>query len=238
MNDDVSSDPAPRHGKGLSRPVVVEGAIEFIDRHGLQQLTMRSLGRDLGVEAMALYRYVSGREDLLEAVVAQLLDGLHQSIDREPAESWQGYLQSFAHAFREVAGLHPAAFPLIATRHPAAPWLLPPVRSIELVEHFLSTMSRFELTDQQVVTAYRSFSSFLLGNLLLEASVRGAELAPDQAPLDEGDTEASAQDEQVSLDGAPTINRCQGLLSEDRSDEEFEAALESLLDRVELALRQ
>ena len=236
MNNDVGSTSAPPNSKGLSRTVIVQAAIEAIDRSGFRNLTMRSLGRDLGVEAMALYRYVTGREDLLEAVVAELLDGLHQRIDSEPAESWQGYLQSFAHAVRTVARVHPAAFPLIATRHPAAPWLLPPVRSLELVEHFLSTLSGFDLTDHQVVAAYRSFSSFLLGNLLLEASVRGADLAPDGAPLDEGDAQAPEEDAQLSLDRAPTINRCQELLSEDRSDEEFEASLESLLDRMELAL--
>ena len=43
-------------------------------RRGPHSLTMRGLGQDLGVEAMSLYRYVSGREDLLEAVVALLLD--------------------------------------------------------------------------------------------------------------------------------------------------------------------
>lgn len=238
MTSDVSSTSAPTTGKGLSRPLIVQSAIEAIDRSGFQNLTMRGLGRDLGVEAMALYRYVSGREDLLEAVVAQLLDGLHERIDSQPAQSWQGYLQSFAHAVRTIATVHPAAFPLIATRHPAAPWLLPPLRSLDLVEHFLSTLSSFELTDHQVVAAYRSFSSFLLGNLLLEAAVRGADLAPDGAPIDEGDAQAPENDGQISLDRAPTISRCQGLLSEDRSDEEFEAALESLLDRMELALSQ
>lgn len=36
---------------------------------------------------------------------------------------------------------HPAAFPLAATRHPAAPWLRPPLRNIELVENFLLTLT-------------------------------------------------------------------------------------------------
>lgn len=238
MTYDVSSTSASTSGKGLSRPVILQAAIDSIDRSGFQNLTMRSLGRDLGVEAMALYRYVSGREDLLEAVVARLLDGLHQRIDSQEPESWQGYLQSFAHAVRKTAAAHPAAFPLIATRHPAAPWLLPPLRSLALVEHFLSTLSSFELTDHQVVAAYRSFNSFLLGNLLLEAAVRGADLAPDGAPLDEGEAEAPENDNKISLDEAPTISRCQQLLSEDHSNEEFEAALESLLDRMELALSQ
>ena len=62
--------------KRLSRSVIVHAAIGYIDLHSAQRLTMRGLGQELGVEAMALYRHVTGREDLLEAVVAELLDGV------------------------------------------------------------------------------------------------------------------------------------------------------------------
>ncbi|UJH69586.1 TetR/AcrR family transcriptional regulator [Ornithinimicrobium sp. INDO-MA30-4] len=86
---------------------------------------MRRLGKDLGVEAMSLYRYVSGREDLLDAVVDALLDGVTDNIDAQEPTSWQNYLQLMAHEIRKIAIAHPAVFPLVATRHPAAPWLRP-----------------------------------------------------------------------------------------------------------------
>ena len=162
---------------------IVQSALRAIDREGAQGLTMRGLGQDLGVEAMSLYRYVSGREDLLEAVVAHLLDGLQLEIDGQLAETWQGYLQTLAHQVRRIAVEHPAAFPLIATRHPATPWLRPPLRSLELVEEFLSTLSSHGLSDHQVVAAYRAFSSFLLGHLLLEVAARGAQTSPVEVPL-------------------------------------------------------
>src|SRR5688572_28779215 len=152
--------------KGLDRAVIVDAAVRYIDQHGAQGLTMRGLGHELGVEAMALYRYVSGREDLLEAVVARLLEGLNEYLDPVLAGSWQGYLQTFAHAVRRIAVEHSAAFPLVATRHPATPWLRPPLRSVELVEDFLHTLSGHGFTDGQVVEVYRAFSSFLLGQLL------------------------------------------------------------------------
>ena len=71
----------PGGAKSLDRAVIVAAAIRYIDQHGTQGLTMRGLGHELGVEAMALYRYVSGREDLLEAVVAKLLEGLNDDLD-------------------------------------------------------------------------------------------------------------------------------------------------------------
>ena len=224
--------------KSLDRAVIVDAAIRYIDQHGAQGLTMRGLGHELGVEAMALYRYVSGREDLLEAVVAKLLEGLNDDLDPVLAGSWQGYLQTFAHAVRRIAVEHSAAFPLVATRHPATPWLRPPLRSIELVEDFLHTLSDHGFTDEQVVDVYRAFSSFLLGQLLLESAVRGADTSPVEEPMDEGDAQLPNEDGQVNLSDSPTIARMQSLLSDDRSKEEFEIALETLLDRLEMSLSQ
>jgi TetR/AcrR family transcriptional regulator, tetracycline repressor protein len=224
--------------KTLDRPTIVNAALTFIDRDGAQSLTMRALGEELGVGAMALYRYVSGREDLLEAVVAALLDGVRRDMDSELSRTWQGYLMSLAHAIRRIAIDHSAAFPLVATRHPAAPWLRPPLRSLELVEDFLVTLGKHGLTDEQTVGAYRAFSSFLLGQLLLEAATRGAETSPVEEPLDEGDAQVPSRDGRIDLDGCPTTARLQKLLSEDRSEEEFEISLEKLLDRLEMNLSQ
>ena len=156
------------------------------------------------MEAMSLYRYVSGREDLLEAVIAELLADIRPNMDELLARTWQGYLQSLAHAVRQIAIEHPGAFPLVATRHPAAPWLRPPLRSLELVEDFLSTLSDFGFNDDQVVSTYRSFTSFLLGHLLLESSVRGAQTSAVDEPLDEGGATVSNQDGRVDSSGSPS----------------------------------
>lgn len=225
-------------GRGLNREMIVREALKFVDRDGVQGLTMRALAHDLGVGAMALYRYVSGREDLLEAVVALLLEGVRQDLDDELAGTWQGYLQSLAHAVRRIAVDHAAAFPLVATRHPAAPWLRPPLRSLDLVEDFLTTLGGHGFTDQQIVNSYRAFSSFLLGQLLLESATRGAKTSPVEEPFDEGDAPMPNKDGQVDLQGRPAIARLRPMLSEDHSAEEFEVSLEALLDRLEMSLSQ
>jgi len=229
---------AARSIRGLDREVVVRAALRAIDARGPHNLTMRGLGQDLGVEAMSLYRYVSGREDLLEAVVALLLDSFRDDLDETIAGTWQGYLQTLAHAVRRIAVEHPAAFPLVATRHPAAPWLRPPLRSLELVEQFLSTLLSHGFDDDQAVGTYRAFSSFLLGQLLLESAARGAETGPAEDPLDEGGASVPTTDAAAGTSGNPTVMRLRSLLSEDRSTEEFEIGLETLLDRLELRLTQ
>lgn len=239
MNDDRSSDPTRKtRQRKLDRPTVIAAALESIDRDGCQGLTMRGLGKALNVEAMSLYRYATGREDVLEGVVGLLLEDITAQLDSQPFDSWQGYLQHLAHAVRDVALAHPNAFPLVATRHPAAPWLRPPLRSIEVVEHFLRTLGGFGFPDDLIVSAYRSFSSLLLGHLLLTVSTLGAETSASGEPLDEGEATIPNEDGRLGLSPDSEIVRLKGKLSEDHEAEEFEAAMESLLERIELRVSQ
>jgi AcrR family transcriptional regulator len=225
----------------LSRERIVATAIDFVDKRGLTALTMRRLGRELGVEAMSLYRYVNGREDLLEGMVDHMVGQLQLSPERSEAgtaDGWQAYLQWLAHGVRGLARAHPNVFPLIATRHPAAPWLRPPLRSLDVVEDFLETLISRGFSDTRAVGAYRAFSSFLLGHLLLEASMLGAQTAPAEEPLDEGNSDVPNADQDLDLQEFPHIQRLEAQLSEDHAASEFEQALEDLLDRLDRAITQ
>jgi TetR/AcrR family tetracycline transcriptional repressor len=181
---DTSAVAAPLRGS-LDRDRIVAEAVAFVDEVSLQQLTMRRLGQRLGVEAMSLYRYVDGREDLLDAMVEHVLAGLDADprLRLLPTDGWQSFLQRLAHGVRDVALAHPKVFPLVATRHPDAPWLRPPLRSLDLVEAFLDGLVDRGFDDQSAVAAYRAFSSFLLGHLLLEVSALGAATGPAEEPL-------------------------------------------------------
>ena len=221
---------------GLSRDRIITTAIDFIDERGLAALTMRRLGNELDVEAMSLYRYVNGREDLLEGIVDRMVAELHLRSDDAlltATEGWQAYLQWLAHGVRALARDHPKVFPLIATRHPAAPWLRPPLRSLRVVEDFLDTLISRGFDDERAVEAYRAFSSFLIGHLLLEATLLGAQTGPAEEPLDEGNSDVPNADQKIDLDDFPHIGRLEGRLSEDHAAAEFEQALEDLLDRLD-----
>jgi AcrR family transcriptional regulator len=221
----------PGHRR-LSRQLVVAAAIAHLDQHGNPRFTMRDIGNTLGVEAMSLYRYVNGREDLLDAVVTTLLDGLPDRLDDAGTQTWQGYLRTLAQAIRQIAVDHPHAFPLLATRDPAAPWLRPPLRSPEVVQDFLETLSGFGFSDQQVVHTYRTFASFLLGSLLLEAAQRRTETSPtSEEPCDQGQAH-TAQRVEADINENPTIRHFRPLLSQDRSAEDFEDTMAMLLDRL------
>ncbi len=141
---------------GLDQRRILGAAVQFIDEHGLKQLSMRRLGGYLGVEGMALYRYVPSREALLDGVVETVIDELYGDPDvhLEPRTgSWQDYLQRVAHGLRRIALAHPEVFPLVATRPPAAPWIRPPLRSLRWIESFLQTLRSFGFGDEAAVTA-------------------------------------------------------------------------------------
>jgi AcrR family transcriptional regulator len=214
----------------LDRGRVVGAAIAFIDEFGLPGLSMRRLGSILGVEAMSLYRYVPGRENLLDAVVESIVEEMRHDEDvlESPRDGWQDFLQRLAHGVRRVALAHPKAFPLVASRPPEAPWLRPPLRSLKWVEAFLDGLLSEGFSDAAAVSAYRAFTSFLLGHLLLEVSSLGA----DVGPLDVIDDQEDANDK--SLSPYPTVQRLSGNLAEDHSAVEFEESLEELLNRVAL----
>jgi AcrR family transcriptional regulator len=219
----------------LDQQRIVHAAIDFIDREGLHALTMRRLGAFLGVEAMALYRYVPSREDLLDGVVDVVLDALHHDpeVHLHAEHGWQDYLQRLAHGIRRIALDHPAVFPLVATRPPAAPWIRPPLRSLRWLESFFTVLEGAGFSDDAAVRAYRAYTTFLLGHLLLEVSHRG--------PMtdDEDDDEApAAASSDVALEHYPHLRALESLLDQDESVAEFEEPLESLLDRLELFMRR
>ena len=224
----AAGDAPPSAREPLSRTRVIDTALDFIDEHGLPGLTMRRLGEALGVEAMALYRYVPGRDDLLDAVVQRLTDEMQEDDDvlDTPRDGWQDFLQRLAHGVRRIALAHPKAFPLVASRPLEAPWLRPPLRSLDWVEKFLVGLVDEGFPEEEAVGAYRAFTSFLLGHLLLEVSTLGA----DVGPLDV----LEEDDEPGSLADYPTVSRLRKELSEDHSALEFEDALEELLNRIAL----
>lgn len=227
----VRGEAAPSQRRPLDRERIVAAGLEYVDEHGLAGLSMRRLGARLGVEAMALYRYVPSKEDLLDAVVEAMVEEMQADgeVLGAPADGWQDFLQRLAHGVRRVALSHPRAFPLVASRPPEAPWLRPPLRSLTWVETFLRGLRSAGFADETAVAAYRAFTSFLLGHLLLEVAVHGA----DVGPLDVLEDTAEGD-----LGRYPLVRQLSPMLAEDHSAVEFEESLENLLERLHLLLAE
>jgi TetR/AcrR family transcriptional regulator, tetracycline repressor protein len=212
-----------RPGRGLSLDRIVTVTLELMDEQGIGAATMRAVSSRLGVRSMSLYRYVQDRDELFDAVVERIVNELADDpeVQLRPVDGWRPYLTGMAHGVRRYARAHPHAFPLVATRPPAAPWVNPPLRSLRWVEAMLTGLAREGFSDEQVLFTYRTFNSFLLGYLLLETS---AMTLRDPKPGDGSFTGTDTiSDDSGGSAGQAAANPVIGGLSPARSAEQREA---------------
>jgi len=83
-------------------------------------------------------------------------------------------------------------------------------------------------SDESAVVAYRAYTTFLLGHLLLEVSHSAGGLTGEE------ETEEPPIEKPSGLEKYPHLRRLESLLDRDETVSEFEEALESLLDRLDL----
>ncbi|MER6971950.1 TetR/AcrR family transcriptional regulator [Nocardioides sp. NPDC000445] len=99
---------------GLSTHAILRSAIRLADREGLGALSMRRLGTELGVEAMALYHHFPSKDALLDAVVGELVT--EATAAQPPGDDWQAALRGYGLAFHASLTAHPQLVPLVLTR--------------------------------------------------------------------------------------------------------------------------
>jgi AcrR family transcriptional regulator len=105
-------DTAPKRSP-LTRERVLKAAIRLADREGIEAVSMRRLGTELGIEAMSLYTHVRGKEDLLDGMVELVIHEI--PIHRDPGD-WKASLRTTILAARNVVLRHPWAPRIIETR--------------------------------------------------------------------------------------------------------------------------
>ncbi len=87
----------------LSVEQIVDAAAVAIAEDGLAKLSMRRLGARLGVDPMAIYHHVDGKQTLLGLVLAQVLSEL-PAVDR--TQPWAAQVREWALAYWELASRH------------------------------------------------------------------------------------------------------------------------------------
>lgn len=95
----------PQRGpsRGLSHERIVAAAMEIADADGLGAVTMQAVAKSLGFTTMSLYRYVSGKDELLRLMGdagAQLPEKVELSPD------WRQALRQWASLLREAWRTH------------------------------------------------------------------------------------------------------------------------------------
>jgi AcrR family transcriptional regulator len=90
----------------LTRERVLRAAVDLADRDGIAGLSMRRLGQSLDVEAMALYRHVRDKDELLDGAVDAVVGEIEPTT---LSDDWRGGLRNLAMAARAVMLRHPWA---------------------------------------------------------------------------------------------------------------------------------
>ena len=158
----------------------------LIERDGSEALSMRRLGAELGVEGMALYHHLAGRDELLRAIADRLLEPLH---DLQLTDDWRAACRRFATALRDIAAAQPATFRLVGMQPFDTPSSLRPV------ERLLGVLVAHGFAPADALGVYRAVASYARGYALAEATgftvdfaqrsgrERLSALAPDEFPI-------------------------------------------------------
>ena len=147
---------------GLSHESIRTTALALLDRGGLDDFSTRKLGRELGCEAMAIYWYYKSKDELLDAVVDEMMKPVAHAVIAPPSPDWIEILRAVAHAYRRVALDHPRAFPLLATRR------LTSESSYAFMERLFELGRQQNVDDRIAARFYRAVASYVNGFCLNE----------------------------------------------------------------------
>jgi AcrR family transcriptional regulator len=159
----------------LSRERVLETAVAFADRHGLEALSMRKLGEELGASAMSAYYYFPNKERLLDGMV----DVVFAEIEPPSAElDWKTALRRRALSTRAALNRHRWAIGHMEGRTDHGP------SNIQLHDAVLGCLRAAGFSLEATVHAYSVQDAYIYGFVLQET---------DMSPQTADDFAAEAQ---------------------------------------------
>ncbi|WP_370949728.1 TetR/AcrR family transcriptional regulator C-terminal domain-containing protein [Amycolatopsis sp. cg5] len=158
----------------LTRERVLRTAITLADASGIESLTMRKLGVELGVEAMSLYNHVASKVDLLDGMV----DAVFAEIELpDPEYDWKTAMRDRAISARAVLARHPWATALMDSRS------TPGTATLRHHDAILGTLRGAGFSIPLAAHAFSAMDSYIYGFALQEAALpfRGEEEAAQVA---------------------------------------------------------
>ncbi|MEV6878318.1 TetR/AcrR family transcriptional regulator C-terminal domain-containing protein [Amycolatopsis sp. NPDC051128] len=200
----------------LSREAIVQATLRVIDAEGVAAVSMRAVGRVLGVDAKSLYNHVEGKDGLLDAVAEHLLGTITLP---EPTGDLRADLRAIAHAFRERALAHPEAASLVLTRQ------LGSFEGLVPIEAVLTVLRAAGCPAEEAVHLLRALVATLIGSLLREV---------DAVPTYGTTDVAGIAQRQATLEGSglPSVADAAPHLARFDAAAEYEYAVGLALDAV------
>jgi AcrR family transcriptional regulator len=151
--------PPKKSHSPLTRERFLTAAWDFIERHGFDALTMRSLGSAMGVSASAVYTYFPEREQLVAALADELIARFAPA---DPSLSARERLEHEALTIRALMREHAAIGQLVASG---------PVESEAgglLAARLITALEELGLTGDDLVVGFRLFEGYVAGMSLFD----------------------------------------------------------------------
>jgi AcrR family transcriptional regulator len=177
------ADPQRGPKRGLSHERIVEEAIAIADAEGLGTVTMSKVAAALGFTTMALYRYVTSKDDLLllmqESVLTPSVSDRTLPDGKTEVESpgWRAELTEWAGAMRAVYRDHPWL-----TEIPVSVGQLLTPNNLAVVDYALRSMRDLPVPNGEKVQILLALVTFIRANSEMnrDLSVEGSEV-PESA---------------------------------------------------------
>jgi AcrR family transcriptional regulator len=150
--------PPPATRTRLTRERVLDAGIALADEHGIDALSMRRLGQELGVEAMSLYNHVANKDDLLAGMLELVLG----EFEMPEAGDWKAAIRESAVSAHDALRRHPWA-----CRLGMSPPTIVPIR-IRYMEWLLARLRGAGFSERLTFHAYHTVDSHLWGFTLWE----------------------------------------------------------------------
>jgi AcrR family transcriptional regulator len=207
----------------LTRQRIVRAALRIMDEEGLQAVSMRRIGRELGVEAMSLYNHVRDKDDILDAICEEVLTEFRVPEEREWAEA----VRAAAGEYRRLLLAHPRVITLMTGRK--GPFTNPD--SLRVYEFALGLFRDAGLSVADSVNAFNAFGSYILGSVTME-------LGPTIAgSADEAHVRAHTEMARLAASvGLPRIAEALPCMVDCDFQEQFEFGLDLLIEAVQARL--
>ncbi len=217
MSSPDSSIAHRRARASLTREAIVTAAVDLVEEAGVDALTMRAVGERLGAGAMSLYRHVSGREELLDLVLARLVSEIPDTL---PSGDWRADAEALARDVRAVLLRRPSLTVLLTSRTGSG-------GGLATLERALSIFRSAGFGPQDAAFANHALGNYVAGAALWEA----VGLAGTTG--DERRARASAAAEETTALAAgtyPSVAWAAPALFAGTADDRFEFGLALLLD--------
>jgi len=142
------------HQTRLSTERIVDVALDLLDTGGESGLTFRALGRELGTDPTAVYRYFRSKDDLLLAMADRVID--RALTDQIPQPDWRATIRQGCLAAYQALLRHPRLAVLVSARTTQGP------AEAQAIERTLGTLVDAGLPPAEAVEVWRALGDTTL----------------------------------------------------------------------------